>query len=239
MKILQLIYLLAIAVAFSACGTVTVETSDNFKQVVLPDSSVVYLNHESKISYNENFKLRKVTLEGEAFFSVNDGETPFTVETESGEEVVVKGTEFFMAATTTRTVVEVEHGFVVMHVGTGIIKEVHFGERGEFNRHDNGLHLGHAKHKHRHWISLMDNNFRKSGKVLMRSRKHAGPGFHPGNVKGPKGGREGKGGPEGKPDKGGKDGPEGKGKPDGKGDNDGKNKPDGKGRQDGKGGKGK
>lgn len=211
MKNLQLLFLLAVVMAFSACGSESVETADNFEQVVLPDSSVVYLNHKSKISYDKNFNLRKVTLEGEAFFSVNDGETPFTVETASGEKVVVKGTEFFMAVTTTGTVVEVEQGLVALHVGTGVIKEVHYGERCEFHKHDNGLHLGQAAYLHRSWITIMDNNFRKSGKYLFRSRKHAGPGFHPGfhpgQMKGPKGrheGKPGKGGHDGKPGNSGK-----------------------------------
>ncbi|MHB1277690.1 MAG: FecR domain-containing protein, partial [Bacteroidia bacterium] len=114
MKNLQLLFLLAVVMAFTACGSVSVETADNFEQVVLPDSSVVYLNHKSKISYNKNFTPRTVNLEGEAFFSVNDGTTPFTVKTESGEDVVVKGTEFFMAVTSVGTVVEVEQGLVAM-----------------------------------------------------------------------------------------------------------------------------
>lgn len=225
------IILLAVIVTFTSCGKTSHKTTDNFEQVVLPDSSVVYLNHNSKISYNKTFNPRTVVLEGEAFFSINDGASEFTVETNDGDEVVVKGTEFFMAVSTSSTVVEVEHGFVVLGLRTGIIKEVRFGERCEFHRHDNGLHLGHAKHKHRHWITLMDNEIRLSGWVLMRSRKHAGHGFHPGNSHGWK-----NVGKPGKPEKGrsynktGKDKPGGKEKQESKpnkGGNTGKSKPGG------------
>ncbi|MHB1278068.1 MAG: hypothetical protein ACYC1Q_06685, partial [Bacteroidia bacterium] len=127
------------------------------------------------------------------------------------------------------------------------------GERCEFHRHDNGLHLGQAKHEYRNWITIMDHDFQRSGMYLMRSRKHAGSGFHPGfhpNMNGPKGshegkpgkgGNDGKGGPEGKPGNDGKGGNNGKGGNAEKGGNDGGGN-DGKGgnvEKGGHGGKGK
>ena len=62
--------------------------------VYLPDSSIVYLNAGSKISFSEGQWQQERTLElsGEAFFEVKKG-SDFTVETRLGD-VVVLGTSF-------------------------------------------------------------------------------------------------------------------------------------------------
>lgn len=238
MKNIQIILLLSAVIGLSACGKVTVETAEDFKQVELPDSSVVYLNHNSKLTYDEDFNPRKVKLEGEAFFSVNDGETPFVIETEAGEEVTVLGTEFNLVASLTGVAIEVEIGIVSLRVFSGdIYKEIKRGQRIDFNRHDNGLHLGQAKRQHRNWIRIMDKDFKKSGMVLKRSKKHAAKSFPNGNkkiFKGDKAKSKGEGSSKTKSSK------SGKSKPDGKRPNDGgKNSKGSGGDKGGKGGKGK
>ncbi len=68
--------------------------------VSLPDGSLVYLNSGSKLGFNNNFKgnARKVTLEGEAYFSVvKNKKRPFKVHT-SEIEIEVLGTEFNLKA---------------------------------------------------------------------------------------------------------------------------------------------
>src|ERR1035438_10431303 len=63
---------------------------------VLPDSSVVHLNSESKLNYPEYFSgnMRIVELTGEAYFSVkHDKNRPFIVKT-GNSQVTVTGTEF-------------------------------------------------------------------------------------------------------------------------------------------------
>ncbi|MGW8123724.1 FecR family protein [Roseivirga echinicomitans] len=64
------------------------------RTVYLPDSSVVYLNAGSQISFSEQEwqEERTLTLSGEAFFEVIKG-SDFTVETKLGD-VVVLGTSF-------------------------------------------------------------------------------------------------------------------------------------------------
>lgn len=64
------------------------------KTVTLPDSSSVWLNSESEITYNGKAwdKKRKVSLKGEAFFMVAKGKR-FIVETDFGP-VSVLGTQF-------------------------------------------------------------------------------------------------------------------------------------------------
>jgi ferric-dicitrate binding protein FerR (iron transport regulator) len=63
--------------------------------VTLPDGSEVELNSGSEIHYNRLFSLsnRKVSLNGEAFFSVQKGSLPFEVSA-NGSTVRVTGTKF-------------------------------------------------------------------------------------------------------------------------------------------------
>ncbi len=75
--------------------TVQTEKGQTSK-VILPDSSVVWLNSATKLTYNNDFSLenRKVTLLGEAYFDVvRNEESPFVV---SCNEINVRvlGTEF-------------------------------------------------------------------------------------------------------------------------------------------------
>jgi transmembrane sensor len=65
-------------------------------KLVLPDGTQVWLNAESRITYQHSFntKKREVSLEGEAFFDVtHDAERPFIVHT-SGIDIKVLGTAF-------------------------------------------------------------------------------------------------------------------------------------------------
>lgn len=67
--------------------------------VTLPDSSAVWLNAGSKISFNRAFgsSNRKLTLEGEAFFDVTKSKVPFRVFT-AGYDIKVLGTAFNIRA---------------------------------------------------------------------------------------------------------------------------------------------
>ncbi len=67
--------------------------------IVLPDSSRVWLNSGSKLTFSSNFKNgRKVSLEGEAFFSVSkDKNHPFRVKT-TDVDIEVLGTKFNLKA---------------------------------------------------------------------------------------------------------------------------------------------
>lgn len=65
-------------------------------RLVLPDGSTVWLNAETKVSYNTHFNdtVREVDLEGEAFFDVaKDAARPFIVHT-AGIDIRVLGTAF-------------------------------------------------------------------------------------------------------------------------------------------------
>jgi ferric-dicitrate binding protein FerR (iron transport regulator) len=75
----------------------TVSTKKGSKsKIQLPDGTQVWLNADSKITYNENFQgsLREVELTGEAFFDVvRDESRPFVIHT-SVIDVKVLGTAF-------------------------------------------------------------------------------------------------------------------------------------------------
>lgn len=79
--------------------TITCAAGDK-TTVVLPDSTKVFLNSDSKLTFNNNFRngSRQVALEGEAYFQVRkDPENPFRVST-SDLDVEVLGTEFNLKA---------------------------------------------------------------------------------------------------------------------------------------------
>jgi ferric-dicitrate binding protein FerR (iron transport regulator) len=68
--------------------------------ITLPDGTIVWLGHDSHLSYKEKFngKNRQVSLSGEAFFDVaSDDGHPFFVYT-SGPTIKVTGTEFYIQA---------------------------------------------------------------------------------------------------------------------------------------------
>ena len=65
-------------------------------KIILPDGTQVWLNADSKITYQSSFnnELREVELDGEAFFDVvKDAKRPFVVHT-SGIDIRVLGTAF-------------------------------------------------------------------------------------------------------------------------------------------------
>jgi len=76
--------------------------------VTLPDGSTAELNGATTLSYSRGFSawpggeasVRRVTLDGEAFFSVTDGDRPFRVET-TNARVEVLGTTFDVRTRTT------------------------------------------------------------------------------------------------------------------------------------------
>jgi len=78
-------------------GTMEITTAQGEqKEVMLPDSSVVWMNACSKITYSKRFKAdkREITLLGEAFFSVKKDSSRRFVVTTDDMTVSVFGTQF-------------------------------------------------------------------------------------------------------------------------------------------------
>ncbi len=79
----------------------TVSTRKGSKSnILLPDGTMAWLNADSKLTYNENFRgdFREVSLEGEAFFDVvKDKTRPFIIHTKT-IDIRVLGTAFNVRA---------------------------------------------------------------------------------------------------------------------------------------------
>lgn len=91
----------------AAVNQITVNPGSRTK-VQLPDGSQVWVNSDSKLTYQGNFKgnLREVELDGEAYFDVvRDPAHPFIVHT-SGIDIKVLGTAFDVKAYTAEPTIE-------------------------------------------------------------------------------------------------------------------------------------
>lgn len=95
-------WIAAAAIIIIAAGlsffTIPVQHSASYGEittVTLPDESTVTLNSGSSIRYNRLFKFmdREISLQGEAYFDVEQGDSPFLVHT-SNATVKVLGTSF-------------------------------------------------------------------------------------------------------------------------------------------------
>ncbi len=80
---------------------------DATKNIVLPDGSKITLNANSKLTYQSDFKIRDVILEGEAFFEIaRDTLHPFSIHS-NGALTQVLGTSFNIRAYSNESEVEV------------------------------------------------------------------------------------------------------------------------------------
>ena len=91
--------------------TITVAAGDDLQnvRVALPDGSTIFLNRNTKVTYNKDFDRqgRKVTLSGEAFFDIVPDETsPFTVDA-GNASITVLGTSFSVLTSNDNSEVEV------------------------------------------------------------------------------------------------------------------------------------
>ena len=91
---LALIFALPIAYDSFTTETFVTQKTD-FQTIQLPDGSTISLNAESQIKYKKDFNTnhRSLTMTGEAYFDVQNGDTPFVIHTNQGQ-VTVLGTSF-------------------------------------------------------------------------------------------------------------------------------------------------
>lgn len=118
--------------------------------VVLPDSSIVWLNSGTTLSYPNTFsgENRKVSLNGQAFFQVcHKGNYPFSVQT-NGLIVTVRGTKFDVDAypDNDKIAVVLESGKVELtHQGIESFNYImQSGEKASFNIAANSLNVDHV-----------------------------------------------------------------------------------------------
>jgi transmembrane sensor len=110
---LALIFALPIAYDSLTTETFMTQTTD-FRTLQLPDGSTIRLNAGSQIKYKKDFNTdhRSLAMTGEAYFNVQNGNTPFVIQTNQGQ-VTVLGTSFNVRSR--------EDGFEV-GVNEGIVK---------------------------------------------------------------------------------------------------------------------
>ncbi|MBT1704694.1 FecR family protein [Chryseosolibacter indicus] len=109
-------------------------SGDKVATLYLPDSSKVWLNVNSKLTYSKDFKKRHVELSGEAFLSVRKDTTAFTVTTKNTITQVL-GTSFNLK--------EQGDTAVTLTVAEGVVKfsdrNVSENERAVVNAHEKAV----------------------------------------------------------------------------------------------------
>lgn len=110
-------------------------------KVVLPDSTVVWLNSGSTLTYPRRFDggKREVELVGEAYFKVKaDEQYRFDVVIPGQIAVSAYGTEFNVSAYTDEPLIDVvlAEGYVELKTGEGAIKKLKIGEQALYNKKD-------------------------------------------------------------------------------------------------------
>jgi transmembrane sensor len=159
-------FLIIIGFVVSSCSQKTVTTDDAFEGVELPDGSVVLLNHNSSISYDEDFNPRRINLTGEAYFKVTTVDMPFTVTTTLGE-VEVQGTKFDVISSDDQLEVEVESGKVEL-ITEPEKRVLSRGQRAKFTINDNKIEIGEAEFEYRLWLRKLTIEFKKLGKEIKK-----------------------------------------------------------------------
>lgn len=123
---------------FRATSTVYVTDYGETKTLTFPDSSVITLNANSKVTYHNHWNAdqpREIWLEGEAFFSVQHtkNDQKFLVHT-SGLDVEVLGTEFNVNNRRGKTTVVLDKGSIrlnALHLNHPLLMQP--GELVEYN----------------------------------------------------------------------------------------------------------
>ena len=167
----RILSIIAVLTLFSCSDSkIKISSTDGYEIVNLPDGSMAYLNKNSYIEYHKNFDQRVVKQNGEVFFIVTKGESPFIVKTDIGE-IKVLGTEFNVKSNKNGIEVEVEKGSVELRIDK-LIKKITKGQKASFKETKNGIKIGNAKLKHKKWINNLNKELKKLGKEINKSSKH-------------------------------------------------------------------
>ncbi|MBN1598490.1 MAG: FecR family protein [Bacteroidales bacterium] len=117
----------------------------NRAEVMLPDSTVVWLGHQSKISHPIEFNSRQrvVYLSGEAYFKVNKNKKPFIVKT-TGPDIKVTGTEFYVLDYHGEGVFETSliNGSIELHTKNHSVYKVKPGQNILYNKKTGKINSG-------------------------------------------------------------------------------------------------
>ena len=169
----NIVYLLIISLLLgSACSSVSVETQEEYQELELPDHSIVWLNKNSKITFDKDFHPRVVQLQGEAFFSiVSDSSSAFVVQTELGQ-VKVLGTEFNVNSEVDKLAVDVEHGVVELQMKADkSLRKLYKSNRGVIKKGQKKIKLERSEFAHQQWLKALEKDFNKLGKDMRKTHR--------------------------------------------------------------------
>ena len=166
MKIIFKILLTVVLITSISCSDseIRISSTNNFEIVRLPDGSIAYLNNNSNIEYDRNFNDRVVKQQGEVFYSVKKGKSPFVVITDLGE-IKVLGTKFNVKSSYKELEVEVEEGIVELKIDK-FINKVKKGQRAFFKENKKNIEIYKAEFQHSIWINDLKKDFKKLGKDM-------------------------------------------------------------------------
>ena len=150
-------------------SSVKISSKDSFEIVEFPDGSKAYLNNNSSIEYDKNFDERLVKQNGEVFFEVTKGVSPFIVKTNAGE-IQVLGTKFNVKSNKKELEVEVEEGSVELKIDK-LVKNVKKGQKAVFKDVEKSIKIAKAEFKHKKWLNSLDKEFKKLGKEISKESK--------------------------------------------------------------------
>jgi len=166
-KILSIITVLSL---FSCSdGTIKIASGDRAEFVKFPDGSTAYLNKNSFVEYAETFEKRFVKQEGEVFFVVKKGKSPFIVATESGE-IHVLGTKFNVKSDKDLLEVEVEKGSVELRANK-LVKKIKKGQKALFKDVEKTFKITKAELKHKKWVRKLNKELKKLEREIKKSSK--------------------------------------------------------------------
>lgn len=128
---------------------ITIQVADRelVREVTLPDSTKVWLNKYTSISYPGTFKHRLVKISGEAFFEVRkDADRPFKVET-SAIQVHVTGTMFNIKDRPDDGIIQttLTDGKVALYDGDVLLASLVPGQQATYDRYQHQIHVQNVK----------------------------------------------------------------------------------------------
>ncbi|MCK5537342.1 MAG: FecR family protein [Bacteroidales bacterium] len=124
--------------------SITFQANNGIKKIILPDSSLIYLNKNASISYATSYLWRfnrNVKLKGEAFFDIKSKECEeFIVKTNSFE-IQVLGTQFNVCSNNQESTIVLKEGKVRLFNFKGEQKDIVMspGDCISYNKKNNSL----------------------------------------------------------------------------------------------------
>ena len=127
--------------------TIATNGNEAVRTVYLPDSTQVWLNKNTTLSYQETFAQRSVKINGEAFFNVvSDAGHPFTVEA-NDLKIRVTGTSFNVRNRLVDSLMQITltEGKIELYDDHAMLGSLRPGQQAVFHRNDHHVNIREIK----------------------------------------------------------------------------------------------